>query len=88
MSNTNPHRGEPTCPTPARQSLGESLAAPAMTGQGAGTLPTTADPVYGRAASSLLDELANPFGLWTSCCDGGFCGRYIPSAQVRQARRA
>lgn len=36
MSNTHPHHGEPTCPTPARQCLGESLAAPATTGQGAG----------------------------------------------------
>ena len=39
MSNTHPHIGEPTCPTPARLSPGESLAAPARTGQGAGTLP-------------------------------------------------
>jgi hypothetical protein len=39
MSNTHPHHGEPTCPTPATQQPGESLAAPADAGQGAGTLP-------------------------------------------------
>lgn len=43
MSNTNPHHGEPTCPTPARLSLGESLAAPAMTGQGATRTPRNRD---------------------------------------------
>ena len=84
-----PHLGEPAdCPTSVRQSPDESLAAPVRTGQGEGTLPTAADPIYGRAASFLMDELARPFGFWTLCCDSDYSGRLIPAAAVREARRA
>ena len=74
------------CLPPAANTTGESLAALAGGGQGEGTLPTAADPIYGRAASFLMDELARPFGFWTLCCD--YSGRLIPAAAVREARRA
>ena len=72
MSNTHPHIGEPTCPTPARLSPGESLAAPARTGQGEGT-------------DMILGELTAPEGFWFSChCF--VC--WFPSSGVRSERRA
>lgn len=74
MSNIHPHHGETTCPTSARLSLGESLAAPAMTGQGAGT-----------SSDMLAGELSNPSGfhVCASCLFAQF-----PSLAVREARRA
>lgn len=55
MSNTHPHIGEPTCPTPARLSPGESLAAPARTGQGAGTI--NVDDLVHNALSDVFGTL-------------------------------
>lgn len=81
-------KGMTFCLTPAAKQPGESLAAPAAAGQGAGTLPTAVDPVYGRAASFLMDELAHPYGFWTLCCDCDFSDCLIPSTAVREARRA
>ena len=88
MSITAHPSGENTCPPPAANTSGESLAARAAGGQGVGILPTAADPVYGRAASFLMCELEEPFGFWTLCCDFEFAGRLIPSPAVREARRA
>lgn len=78
MSNTHPHHGEPTCPTPARQSLGESLAAPAMTGQGAGTHSYLWNQVF----------FADPIGQWV--CTRGHSFRWSIRRWTRNAeeRRA
>ena len=75
MSNTHPHHGEPTCPTPAIQQPGESLAAPADAGHGAGI----------EHSEMLAGELSSPSGMYVSSC----CMlAWFPSSQARQARRA
>ena len=77
MSNTHPHIGEPTCPTPARLSPGESLAAPARTGQGVGTL---------RPFLPHNDGL--PFGGWCVICSRCLGALVVPSPPVWGERRA
>ena len=77
MSNTHPHIGEPTCPTPARLSPGESLAAPARTGQGAGTLLR---PSVHLGFALMLGMCA--CGSWRSFCDHGI-GTYAMWGVIR-----
>lgn len=87
MSNTHPHIGEPTCPTPARQRPGESLAAPARTGQGEGT-DNSSSAVRWVLPFFLLGDRGLPFGGWgVRCepCGGALC---VPSVAVLEARSA
>lgn len=62
----------PVCPTPAHQRPGDSLAAPAEAGQGAGS-------------DMLRGELSHPIGFWVTCHD---MLAFLPSDVVRQERRA
>ena len=62
----------PFCPTPAHQRPGDSLAAPALAGQGEGS-------------DMLRGELSHPIGFWFTC---DHMLAFLPSDVVRQERRA